>query len=324
MPDPLLAIEDLHVQFRTDDGIVRAVDGVSLQLEQGETLGIVGESGSGKSVTCLSIMRLLPTPPAHFPAGKILFEGTDILQLSQREIQKRRGEQFSMIFQDPMSSLNPYLRISRQMTEVLEVHRSISKADARKEAIAMLERVGISAPAERFDNYPHQFSGGMRQRVMIAMALLCRPKLLIADEPTTALDVTIQAQILELIDELKTKFGTSVIFVTHDLGVVAGIADRLSVMYAGRIVEQGSTDEVFDHPAHPYTSGLLQSIPRLDQRIEQLRAIPGLPPDLSNLPTGCAFHARCAMAVDRCRQEYPEKVSLGENRWAACWEMETP
>lgn len=316
----LLSINNLHTYFKTDDGIVRAVDGVSFSLEQGETLGIVGESGSGKSVTCLSAMRLVPSPPAYFPEGEVLFEGRDLLKLSKREMRGLRGNDISMIFQDPMSSLNPFLRISRQMTEVLEVHKKISAANAKKAAIEMLERVGIPDPAKRINDYPHQFSGGMRQRVMIAMALLCEPKLLIADEPTTALDVTIQAQILELIDELKTKFGTSVIFVTHDLGVVAGITDRLAVMYAGRIVEQGATDDVFATPRHPYTQGLLASIPRLDERSEMLEAVPGLPPDLSNLPTGCAFHPRCSLVTDRCKTDYPDKVIFGEERWAKCWE----
>lgn len=320
MPEPILTIDDLHTYFRTDDGIVRAVDGVSFSLEQGETLGIVGESGSGKSVTCLSAMRLVPSPPAYFPKGKVIFKGRDLLTLSKREMRDLRGNEISMIFQDPMSSLNPFLKISRQLTEVLEVHKNISRRDARKAAIEMLERVGIPAPAKRIDDYPHQFSGGMRQRVMIAIALLCEPKLLIADEPTTALDVTIQAQILDLIEELKTKFGTSVIFITHDLGVVAGIADRLAVMYAGRIVEQGTTEEVFENPRHPYTRGLLASIPRLDERSEELQVVPGLPPDLSALPSGCAFHPRCSLAVDKCKEEYPDKISFGGERWAACWE----
>lgn len=317
---PLLTIDNLHTHFKTDDGVVRAVDGVSFTLEQGETLGIVGESGSGKSVTCLSAMGLVPSPPAFFPDGKVIFEGRDLLTLSKREMRLIRGNDISMIFQDPMSSLNPFLRIRRQMTEVLEVHGKACGDAAKNAAIEMLERVGIPDPAKRINDYPHQFSGGMRQRVVIAMALLCEPKLLIADEPTTALDVTIQAQILELIDELKTKLGTAVIFVTHDLGVVAGITDRLAVMYAGRIVEQGSTLDVFENPRHPYTRGLLTSIPRLDERSEELQAVPGLPPDLSNLPTGCPFHPRCSEVVDRCRQDYPEKVNFGDERWAACWE----
>ena len=316
----LLSIRDLHTHFRTDDGIVKAVDGVSLDLQLGESLGIVGESGSGKSVTCLSMLRLVPSPPAFFPHGEVLFEGRDLLKLSDLEMESVRGDSIAMIFQDPMTSLNPYLTVERQLTEVLEIHRSMDRKEAREHCIEMLEKVGIPSPAKRIDQYPHEYSGGMRQRVMIAMALLCKPRLLIADEPTTALDVTIQAQILELIDELRDELNMSVILITHDLGVVAGTTDRVAVMYACRVVEEGTTEEVFADPQHPYTRGLLRSVPRLDQQEEKLTAIPGLPPDLSALPTGCPFHPRCDLAHDRCRSEYPDVVTLASGRHAACWE----
>lgn len=318
----LLSIRDMHTHFRTDDGVVKAVDGVSFDLAQGETLGIVGESGSGKSVTCLSILGLIPSPPAFFPKGEVLFEDRDLLKLNDSEMRQIRGNNIAMIFQDPMTSLNPYLTVERQMTEVLELHRQMSRAEARIHCIEMLKKVGIPSSAKRIDQYPHQYSGGMRQRVMIAMALLCEPKLLIADEPTTALDVTIQAQIMELIEELKQELNMSVILITHDLGVVAGTTDRLAVMYAGRIIEQGTTDEVFADPKHPYTQGLLRSVPRLDLKQETLTAIPGLPPDLSALPGGCPFHPRCELASDRCKSDYPDVVKFASGHWAACWEAE--
>jgi len=321
--EPILSIRDLRTYFHTDDGVVKAVDGVSLDVQPGETLGIVGESGSGKTVTCLSAIRLVPEPPGFFPSGEILFGGQDMLKLSPRELAKLRGDQMSMIFQDPMTSLNPFLRIERQLSEVLEVHQSLGRKESRQRSIEMLDRVGISDPDERIDQFPHQFSGGMRQRVMIAMALLCEPKLLIADEPTTALDVTIQAQILDLIRDLKRESQTSVILITHDLGVVAGTTDRIAVMYAGRIVEEGPTDEVFANPRHPYTQGLLRSVPRLDEiRQEKLQAIRALPPDLSALPEGCPFHPRCDAAVARCLIEYPPSVAVSKTHWAACWEVE--
>lgn len=318
----ILSVRDLHTHFRTDDGVVKAVDGVSFDLVEGETLGIVGESGSGKSVTCLSILGLVPSPPAFFPKGEVRFEDRDLLRLKDREMAKIRGNDIAMIFQDPMSSLNPYLTVERQLTEVLELHRKMSRAEARVHCIDMLEKVGIPSPAKRIDQYPHQYSGGMRQRVMIAMALLCKPRLLIADEPTTALDVTIQAQIMELIEELKQELNMSVILITHDLGVVAGTTDRIAVMYAGRIVEQGTTDEVFASPKHPYTQGLLESVPRMDVHQPTLTAIPGLPPDLSALPSGCPFHPRCGKTTDRCKSEYPEVVRFESGRWSACWEAE--
>jgi len=316
----LLSVRNLHTHFRTDDGVVKAVDGVSFEIAKGETLGIVGESGSGKSVTCLSSLGLVPKPPAFHPHGEVLFQGSDLLKCNDAELERVRGNEIAMIFQDPMTSLNPYLTVERQLTEVLELHRGMSRSAARIECVAMLGRVGIPSPGKRIDQYPHQYSGGMRQRVMIAMALLCKPQLLIADEPTTALDVTIQAQIMELIDELKTELNMGVILITHDLGVVAGTTDRVAVMYAGRIVEQGTTDEVFEDPKHPYTRGLLQSVPRLDQEQAELTAIPGLPPNLAALPSGCPFHPRCGVASDKCTSQYPDVVEFGAGRWSACWE----
>jgi oligopeptide transport system ATP-binding protein len=323
--DIVLDIRDLRTYFQLDDTVVKAVDGVSFSVRRGETLGIVGESGSGKSVACLSALGLVPKPPAFHPSGQVLYRGHDLLQLGERQLQDLRGNRLAMIFQDPMTSLNPYLRVSRQLTEVLEVHKSASPQDARRAAIAMLERVGIPDAARRIDNYPHQFSGGMRQRVMIAMALLCEPEVLFADEPTTALDVTIQAQILELIAELQQSFGTAVVLVTHDLGVVAGTTDRVAVMYAGRIVEEGTTSEVLGSPKHPYTLGLLESLPRIDAPSDgPLTAIPGLPPDLGHLPSGCPFHPRCSRALDHCRTEYPPRIALSSTHSAACFDIEVP
>ena len=316
----LLHIDNLHTHFRTGDGVVKAVDGLSLQLAAGETVGIVGESGSGKSVLSMSIMRLIATPPGYFPAGAVHFMGHDMLRLSERSLSDLRGNRVAMIFQDPMTALNPFLTVARQLTEVLERHRGVSAKVARSRAIGMLERVGIPDAARRIDAYPHAFSGGMRQRVMIAMALLCEPALLIADEPTTALDVTIAAQILALIKDLKRDFNTSVMLITHDLAVVAGMADRIVVMYAGRIVEHAPTLALYDAPQHPYTHGLLRSRPRLDgPRQTTLTPIRGLPPDLSHVPPGCPFAPRCDAATERCRQDYPERVAWGAEHWAACW-----
>ena len=315
----LLSVQDLRTYFKTDDGIVKAVDGVSFNIEEGETLGLVGESGSGKSVMSMSLLRLVPEPPAFFPSGRVLFEGQDLLSMPQGQIAKIRGDRLAMIFQDPMTSLNPFLTIERQLTEVLEQHRGLSRKAAITRAIDMLTRVGIPDPQQRITQYPHQFSGGMRQRVMIAMALLCEPKLLIADEPTTALDVTIQAQILELLRDLKRDFNTAIILITHDLGVVAGMADRLMVMYAGKIVEASGTEALYESPQHPYTRGLLQSVPRLDDEARaDLVPIQGLPPDLSRLPGGCPFHPRCPVAMVQCAHHYPPQVHL-KNRWSACW-----
>jgi oligopeptide transport system ATP-binding protein len=301
----LLQIDNLRVEFHTDDGIVRAVDGISLEIQPGETLGIVGESGSGKSVTSLAILGLVPQPPGKIVSGRAIFEGRNLLSLPERELAAIRGNRIAMIFQDPMTSLNPFLTIGQQLTEVTRLHLRHTHQQAQRHAIEMLERVGLPAVGRRLDDYPHQFSGGMRQRVMIAMALACKPALLIADEPTTALDVTIQAQILELLKELQQAEGTAVILITHDLGVVANVCRRVNVMYAGRFVEEAPVNDLFAHPRHPYTLGLLQSIPRLDSAKESLTPIAGQPPDLIHVPTGCAFHPRCPNIIQRCPQEVP-------------------
>jgi oligopeptide transport system ATP-binding protein len=293
---------------------------VSFELHRSETLGIVGESGSGKSVTNLSIINLIPTPPGKIVGGEVLFHGTDLLKLPPSEIRHIRGNKISMIFQDPMTSLNPFLRISTQMIETIQLHQGLDKKAAKEKAIEMLKFAGIPAPEKRIDQYPHQFSGGMRQRVMIAMALSCNPEILIADEPTSALDVTIQAQILELIKELTRKLGTAVILITHSLGVVAGMCDTICVMYAGRIVERGRTEDIFESPKHPYTMGLIRSVPRLDQETKtRLYSIPGQPPNVIDLPDCCPFYPRCEQAMDICREKYPSIVSFENNQSVACW-----
>jgi oligopeptide transport system ATP-binding protein len=297
VPEPLLRVENLSVQFKTDDGVVRAVDDLTYDLAPGETLGIVGESGSGKSVSSLAILGLVPRPPGRVTAGRAIFEGRDLLTLNQRELSRIRGNRIAMIFQDPMTSLNPFLTVAEQLTEVTRLHLRHTHAEALRHAVEMLERVGIPAPARRVFDYPHQFSGGMRQRVMIAMALSCKPRILIADEPTTALDVTIQAQILDLMKELQRAEGTAIILITHDLGIVAGSCRRVNVMYAGKFVEEALVDDLFQRPRHPYTIGLLQSIPRLDGAGQRLTPIEGQPPDLARLPTGCTFHPRCPNAI---------------------------
>ncbi len=323
LEEPLLDVRNLATTFASDEGLVKAVDGVSFTVGRGEALGIVGESGCGKTVANLSLMKLIPCPPGRIASGEAVFEGRDLLGLSGAEIRKIRGNRISMIFQDPMTSLNPFLRISRQMTEVLELHRGMTRAEARKHAIEMLELVGIPDAPSRLDDYPHQFSGGMRQRVMIAMALSCRPTLLIADEPTTALDVTIQAQILDLIAKMREEFGMSLILITHDLGVVAGMCEKIVVMYAGRIVEEGSVRSIFHEPKHPYTTGLLRSVPRLDEaEREKLLPVTGQPPDLAALPTGCAFHPRCPRAENRCRQEVPALRERPGGGRVACHRLE--
>ncbi len=318
--EKILEVKGLQTYFKTDSGVVKAVDGVSFDLYRGETLGIVGESGCGKSVTNLSIMKLIPSPPGKIVGGEVIFQGKDIIKLPEDKLRKIRGNSISMIFQDPMTSLNPFLKISTQMIETIILHQDMSKAEAKKKAIEMLKLVGIPAAEKRIDNYPHQFSGGMRQRVMIAMALSCNADILIADEPTTALDVTIQAQILELIDELSKKLNTAVIMITHDLGVVAGMCEKVCVMYAGRIVEKGATDALFANPLHPYTSGLIQSVPRLDKANQgKLFSIEGQPPNLIDLPDCCPFHPRCDKAMDICRNKYPTLEAAEPGREVACW-----
>jgi oligopeptide transport system ATP-binding protein len=317
----LLEIQDLKTYFKVRAGRVRAVNGVSFAIKPGERLGVVGESGCGKSVTALSIMRLLPQPAGEYAGGSVIFEDQDLLDLPESAMRKIRGSRIGMIFQDPMTCLNPTMTVGKQIAEGLRIHLKLNKSEALKRAVALLEQVGIPAAAERVNSYPHQFSGGMRQRVMIAMALACNPKLLIADEPTTALDVTVQAQILELINGVCKDFGTAVILITHDLGVVAGMTDRVVVMYAGKVVETAPTDELFANPRHPYTMGLLASVPRLDEeRHAQLRTIEGAPPDLLKPPPGCPFMPRCAFARAICRTMPPlDPLAGGSAHLKACW-----
>ena len=319
MNDALLSVRHLRTYFDEEGRTARAVDDVSFELARGETLGIVGESGSGKTVTNLSILRLVPSPPGRIVSGEVVFDGRDLLTLTDDELRAVRGRRIGMIFQDPMTSLNPFLRISRQLAEVTELHLGHSRAEAYEHAVHMLSLVGIPDARRRVQGYPHELSGGMRQRVMIAMALACRPELLIADEPTTALDVTIQAQILDLIRQLKGETGTSVILITHDLGVVAGMADRVIVMYAGKIFEAGSTVEIFARPANPYTRGLLLSVPDVTAVDRgDLYQIPGLPPDVAHLPPGCPFAARCDRAEARCREEFPPMVEVAPGHSSLC------
>ncbi|NJN94025.1 MAG: ABC transporter ATP-binding protein [Anaerolineales bacterium] len=309
----------METQFFTQDGVVHAVNGISYSLNEGETLGIVGESGSGKSVGVMSLIRLIPSPPGKIVAGQVIFDGQDLLKLNDDEIRAIRGNKIAMIFQDPMTSLNPVLTISRQIGEALELHLGMDKKQARERTIELLELVGIPSAKDRLNNYPHQFSGGMRQRVMIAMGLSCNPQLLIADEPTTALDVTIQAQIIDLVKRLRDEIGMAIIWITHDLGVVAGLANRVIVMYAGCIVEEAPVRELYQNPRHPYTLGLLGSLPRLDaDRPEKLNSIEGLPPDLINYPKGCPFHARCNYRIDICAHEAPPLKTVGVGHKAAC------
>ena len=321
MGEYLLEVQDLKTYFKVRAGRVRAVDGVSFGVKPGEKVGVVGESGCGKSVTALSIMRLLPRPAGEYAGGSILFEDQDLLDLSEKEMRSIRGGKIGMIFQDPMTCLNPTMTVGTQIMEALRIHLKLDKNEAHKRAIALLEQVGIPAASERVDSYPHQFSGGMRQRVMIAIALACNPKLLIADEPTTALDVTVQAQILDLIEGVCSDFGTAVIIITHDLGVVAGMTDRVVVMYAGKIMETAPTEEIFANPSHPYTLGLLASVPRLDEkRHSQLKTIEGSPPDLIKPPSGCPFMPRCAFARAICRTMPPlDLVADTTNHYKACW-----
>jgi oligopeptide/dipeptide ABC transporter ATP-binding protein len=312
---PVLEVRDLRTHFFTDDGVVQAVNGVSFQVAPGETLGVVGESGCGKSVTALSILRLIATPPGRIVGGQILFKGTDLLTLSPEEMRRIRGNEISMIFQEPMTSLNPVYTAGDQIMEAVRLHQGVSRREARARAIEMLHHVGIPSPEQRVDEYPHQLSGGMRQRVMIAMALSCNPQVLIADEPTTALDVTIQAQILDLLQRLQQEMGMAIILITHDLGVVAEVADHVAVMYGGRIQEFTDVNTIFERTLHPYTGGLLTSIPKLGERVERLRVIPGVVPNPIDFPPGCTFHPRCHLTIDDCRRIEPvlEELSPGHS-----------
>ena len=316
----LLSVEGLETQFRTREGIVHAVNGVSFTLREGETLGIVGESGCGKSVTVMSMLRLIPSPPGKVVAGRAIFQGKDLLSMSDEEIRHIRGAQISMVFQDPMTSFNPVLTIGRQVAEPLEIHMGLSRKQALERAAEMLAMVGIPNARERLNDYPHQFSGGMRQRVMIAMALITAPQILIADEPTTALDVTIQAQIIDLVKRLRDELGMAIIWITHDLGIFAGLADRVAVMYGGYIIEMAQVDELYAHPTHPYTIGLLGSLPRMDETgHRRLTSIDGLPPVLLEKPNYCPFAPRCKYAVDRCWNENPPLMQVAPEHQVACW-----
>jgi oligopeptide transport system ATP-binding protein len=317
---PILQVRNLQTHFKTYDGWVHAVNGVSFDLSEGETLGVVGESGCGKSVTMLSLMGLIPQPPGKIAAGEAIFAGADLLKKSDEEMRHVRGHQMAMIFQDPMTSLNPVLTIGHQLTEAMMTHLGMPAGQARDRAVEMLSMVGIPKPADRLEDYPHQFSGGQRQRVMIAMALSCTPQILIADEPTTALDVTIQAQIVDLVVQLRDTLGMAVIWITHDLGVVARLAHRVIVMYAGFIVEHAPVDDLYDNPRHPYTLALIGALPRVDRtRGDRLTALAGLPPNLLSMPTGCPFMPRCKFAIDRCRQENPVLASIAPQHEVACW-----
>ncbi|MEU7567772.1 ABC transporter ATP-binding protein [Streptomyces fradiae] len=314
----LLEVRDLHVEFRTREGTARAVNGVTYSVDEGETLAVLGESGSGKSVTAQAVMGILDTPPGRITAGQILFQGRDLLTLGEDERRKVRGARMAMIFQDALSALNPVLTVGDQLAEMYTVHRGMSKKDARARAVELMDRVRIPAARERVGQYPHQFSGGMRQRIMIAMAMALEPALIIADEPTTALDVTVQAQVMELLAELRRELGMGLILITHDLGVVADVADRIAVMYAGRIVETAPVHDLYKAPAHPYTQGLLDSIPRLDQKGRELYAIRGLPPSLTAIPPGCPFHPRCPRVRDVCRTDVPPLYEVPGDRHSAC------
>jgi oligopeptide/dipeptide ABC transporter ATP-binding protein len=315
---PLLEIDDLHVEFRTRDGVVRAVNGVSYAVHRGETFAVLGESGSGKSVSAHAVMGILDTPPAHVTGGAIRFAGADLLTMPEGSRRRLRGERIAMVFQDALTALNPTFTVGWQIAEMVRIHRDTSRAAARRRAAELLDRVHIPAAADRLSHYPHEFSGGMRQRVMIAMALALDPDLLIADEPTTALDVTVQAQILELLAELRNENGMGLVLITHDLGVVAEVADRIAVMYAGRIVETGTAAEVFRRPAHPYTEGLLASVPRVARRTERLEPITGAPPNLARIPAGCPFHPRCGHRRPVCREDEPPLYRVDAGRHSAC------
>src|SRR5687767_8980321 len=319
----LLQVKNLRTTFLTSAGVVRAVDGVSWDVQEGETVALVGESGCGKSVSALSVMRLVAEPAGRVESGEVIYKGRDLLKLSEQEMRGVRGREIAMIFQEPMTSLNPVLSIGRQLTEGLEIHLKMSQPEARSRAVELLGLVGIPDPARRLRQYPHQFSGGMRQRMMIAMALACNPSLVLADEPTTALDVTIQAQILELMKDLSRRLGVAMLIITHNLGVVARYADRVNVMYAGRIIERGTARDIYHSPRHPYTLGLLRSVPRLDEpRRARLAPIEGQPPDLTRLPPGCAFAPRCSFRVARCAEAAPPLIAVDAAHTSACWECE--
>jgi oligopeptide/dipeptide ABC transporter ATP-binding protein len=319
MGEPLLEIRNLKTCFYTEDGVVPAIENVSFSLDKGETIGIVGESGSGKSVTALSVMRLIPNPPGRIECGEIIFEGENLLEKRMDQMRGIRGNDIAMIFQEPMTSLNPVLTVGDQITEAIILHQKLSKQDAKDKSVHMLRLVGIPSPERRVNDYPHQMSGGMRQRVMIAMALSCNPKLLIADEPTTALDVTVQAQILELMMALKDDLGTSVMLITHDLGVIAETADKVVVMYAGNVVEKAGVRELFREPAHPYTMGLLGSIPKLNEDSKRLQSIEGVVPSPFNMPKGCRFSPRCGHAMDICREREPVFAKIADGHHVSCW-----
>jgi peptide/nickel transport system ATP-binding protein/oligopeptide transport system ATP-binding protein len=320
--EALVDVKNLKTYFYTEEGVVKAVDGVDYEIYPGETLGIVGESGCGKSVTSLSIMRLIESPPGKIVAGEINFQGKDLIKIPEKEMRKIRGNDISMIFQEPMTSLNPVYTVGDQIIEAIMLHKGVGRKEARKQAIDMLTKVGIPLPEQRVDEYPHQLSGGMRQRVMIAMALSCDPKLLIADEPTTALDVTIQAQILELMNSLKESYGMSIMMITHDLGVIAEVSDRVAVMYAGKVVEYTDVNTLFDDPKHPYTWGLMKSIPKLDKDVDRLEAIPGSVPSPLNFPEGCKFNTRCPLAEGKCYDEEPPLEDAADGHMVRCWRYE--
>ncbi len=321
----LLRIKGLKTAFFTHQATIRAVDGISLQIREGQTLGLVGESGCGKTVTALSVMRLVPSPPGKIVAGKIIYKDEDLLQLSQEEMRRIRGNQISMIFQEPMSSLNPLFTIGAQIGEAIETHQKLSKRQSREKTIELLNLVGMASPEQRFREYPHQLSGGMRQRAMIAMAISCEPELLIADEPTTALDVTIQAQILELLENLRQRLKMSILLITHDLGIIAEMADMVAVMYGGKIMEWTDVDTIFTNPQHPYTLGLLHCLPQMGTgkkgKRRRLVTIPGIVPSLTDLPPGCRFAERCSQVMEHCHQDEPKLKEIGENHWVSCWRV---
>ena len=327
MNDILIQVNDLHTNFYTDEGVVKAVDGVDLSVRKGETLGLVGESGCGKSVTALSIMRLIQQPPGRIEKGQILFENQDLLGMSEEQMRQIRGNHISMIFQEPMTSLNPVFRVGDQIAEAIRLHQGLPKGSAMERAAEMLQKVGIPDPGTRVKEYPHQMSGGMRQRVMIAMALSCNPKMMIADEPTTALDVTIQAQILDLMNKLKEDFGASILLITHDLGVIVDMAQSVAVMYTGKIVEYADVVELFTMPKHPYTVALMESIPNMDEPVPEdriLQTIPGIVPSLLDLPAGCSFHERCSQAFDLCGEKDPPLIEVGPGHLVRCWHYGQP